>query len=196
MNTNLIMRLSIGFFVLMLISAIVIYKAKESQSDLPVYAEVTPFAMTERSGEAFTNEQFKGHITVVNFFFATCAGPCPAMNARVAELYRAFAGNNPVRFVSVTIDPDRDSLVALRNYASSFNVNDNRWSFLRGDLKSVEHLSENIFMVGSGAPTLHSTKLILVDHLGRIRGYYSSEEPASLTILKTHIRELVREMPS
>lgn len=183
-------------FVLMIAAALIIYKANQSRSVLPVLAEVTPFELTERSGKPFGLEGMKGRISVVNFFFTNCEGPCPAMNGRVAELYRLYAESPQIQFVSLSIDPDRDSLAALQNYAKNFGVYDNRWLFLRGEAREIYRLAEKVFMVGGDSPTVHSTKLILVDEQGRIRGYYSSEEPASLTVLKTHIRELAKAIRS
>ncbi len=115
------------------------------------------------------------------------------MNAKVAELYRNFASVPKVQFISISIDPERDSLEALRKYAETFSVSDNRWLFLRTSSDKVHHLAEKVFMVGGESPSIHSTKLILVDAQAQIRGFYSSEEKESLSTLKTHIGELLRK---
>ncbi len=194
MNTKKILVLIIAFFVLMISAAIIVYQANKSRANLPAYGSVDHFDLTERSGQSISVETLKGKISVINFFFANCTGPCPAMNAKVADMYRQYVGAPQVQFISITIDPDRDSLEALQKYAKIFNVDDNRWLFGRTSSEEVQNLSEKIFMVGGGAPTTHSTKLILVDDKAQIRGFYSSEENASLTVLKAHIRELVKNI--
>ncbi len=175
-------------------ASIVIYNANLSRAELPVIGRVTPFEFTERGGRPFGLSEMKGKITVVNFFFTTCPGPCPRMNAQVAELYKLYAVSDKIQFVSISVDPGRDSLAALQQYALNYGATDQRWAFLRGPIEEVHKLSEQVFLLGGELPTMHSTKLVLVDDQARIRGYYSSEEPASVKMLKTHIRELVREL--
>ena len=191
---NMILWLIAGAVGLMIGASVVIYQANLSRAELPVIGAVTPFEFVERNGRPFGQEEMKGKITVVNFFFTTCPGPCPRMNAQVAELYKLYAASDRVQFVSVSVDPDRDSLAALQEYAVKYGVRDRRWLFLRGPIDDVHRLSEQVFLLGGEMPTMHSTKLVLVDGQTQIRGYYSSEEPASLRILQAHIRELVKEL--
>ena len=133
----------------------------------------------------------KRKINIVNFFFTTCKGPCPIMNARVAELYKKYSTTDKVRFVSISVDPKRDSLAVLRQYADDFGVTDDRWLFLRGELDDVHRVSEEGFMLAGDLPTIHSTKLILVDDNQNIRGYYDSFDEESLRLLTVHVRELL-----
>ena len=187
-----------GFFVSIIIllflslsALIVIDLANESRSDLPILGEVPNFQFTERSGLSFGNENMTGVINIVNFFFTTCQGPCPIMNARVAELYKQYSTTDKVRFVSISVDPKRDSLMVLRKYADDFGVTDNRWLFLRGEIEEVHRVSEKGFMLAGELPTIHSTKLILVDKNQKIRGYYDSFDEESLRLLTVHVRELL-----
>lgn len=177
-------------------AAAVIHFADKSRGEIPVYGPVAEFELTERSGQAFQVAAMKDKITILNFFFTTCPGPCPRMNARVAELYRGFSTSDKVQFVSITVDPDRDSLQTLRAYAAKMGVTDNRWLFLRGPGDEIHRISEKIFMLGGELPSMHSTKLILIDADLQIRGYYSSEDEAVLQMLKTHVRELVERLPA
>ncbi len=64
-----------------------------------------------------------------------------------------------------------------------------------GPIDSVINLSENGFKIAAeDLPGGHTTRFILVDYQGRIRGYYDGLDSASLEIMKSHIRELIREM--
>lgn len=178
-------------FILSVSALIVIYLANKSRSELPVLGEVPDFQFTERSGSSFDNNNMKGIINIVNFFFTTCQGPCPIMNARVAELYQKYSTTDQVRFVSISVDPKRDSLAVLRKYAQDFGVTDNRWIFLRGELDEIHRVSEEGFMLAGDLPTIHSTKLVLVDRNNRIRGYYDSFDEESLRLLTVHVKELL-----
>jgi protein SCO1/2 len=174
--------------------AVMITKGNYSHGPIPVIGQVTPFEFTERNGGVFGQKEMLGKITIVNFFYTSCPGPCPRMNAQVAELYRLYAGSNKIQFVSISVDPDRDSLSVLQRYAKNLGVNDQRWAFLRSSPKEVQQLSEQVFLLAGDTPTLHSTKLILVDDRAQIRGYYSSEEEASLKVLKKDIHELAEQI--
>jgi protein SCO1/2 len=190
-NMKVLFTSIIILFVLSVLALLVIDMAKESRNDLPVLGEVPEFNFIERNGMTFGSENMKGKINIINFFFTTCQGPCPIMNARVAELYKKYSSTDKVRFISISVDPKRDSLAALREYADDYGVIDQRWLFLRGDLKEVHRVSEQGFMLAGDFPTIHSTKLILVDQKNRIRGYYDSFDEESLRLLTIHVRELL-----
>jgi protein SCO1/2 len=170
---------------------IVIDLANQSRADMQVYGEIPEFEFTERSGRPFGSEQIRGKITILNFFFTSCLGPCPAMNAQVAELYRQYVTSDQVQFVSVSVDPARDSLHVLQEYADKMGVSDGRWLFIRGPLEEVYRISEKGFMLAGELPNIHSTKLILIDRQGKIRGYYDSFDEDQLRTLTIHVRELL-----
>ena len=107
-------------FVLSVIALIVIDMAHKSRSDLPALGQVPDFNFVERNGLTFGKDNMKGKINIVNFFFTNCQGPCPIMNARVAELYKKYATTDKVRFISISVDPKQDSLAVLRKYANDF----------------------------------------------------------------------------
>ena len=190
--TGLVVSIIILFF-LSVCALIVIELANKSRSDLPILGEVPEFTFSERSGASFGNDDMQGTINIVNFFFTTCQGPCPIMNAKVADLYKKYATTDQVRFVSISVDPKRDSLSVLKEYAQRMGVVDNRWLFLRGELDEVHRVSEKGFMLAGELPTIHSTKLILVDRDQQIRGYYDSFNDENLRLLTVHVRELLYE---
>ena len=181
----------VSLFLLSVVALVVIYFARQSRSDMMVYGKVPEFEFTGQNGQRFGSEEMKGEINIVNFFFTSCKGPCPVMNARVAELYQKYATSHQVRFVSISVDPDRDSLSVLRAYAKSHGVNDERWVFLRAPIEEVYKISEKGFMIAGELPSIHSTKLILVDRDLNIRGYYDSFDDESLGLLTTNVRELL-----
>lgn len=184
-----------GVAVLALLALFVTSSADHSRADIQVFDQVPEFHFVERSGRPFGVEQLKGKISVVDFFFVNCHGPCPTMSATLAEMYREYAHSDKLQFVSFTVDPDRDTLAALNEYAAEFGVNDRRWSFVRGSATDVSDLCEKGFLVSGELPGMHSTKFILVDANARIRGYFDYDDPSHLKILNAHIRQLVRELP-
>ncbi len=170
-------------------------QAELSRSELPVLAELPDFQFTAQDGSFFARDSLLGHVSVVDFIFTRCKGPCPIMSGHMAQLYRVFADADQVRFVSITVDPDYDSLAVLRAYADDKGVTDSRWIFLWAPIDSVVWLSEQGFLLAAeDLPGAHTTKWALVDQDANIRGYYSGTDPASIEILKTHIVQLVKDM--
>lgn len=189
----------IGLVVAMAILAggayLVVNKAEDARAELPVLGQVPPFEMTESYGEPFGLENTRGKICVYDFMFTRCHGPCPIMVVNMADLYRAFESTDYVQFISITVDPDHDTLSVLRKYGEEHGVNDGRWMFLHAPIEEVVDLCENGFKLpADDLPGAHTTRFVLVDHLGRIRGYYSGTDDASMRILKDHISRLVQEI--
>ncbi len=182
-------------FTLGITATFVFLEARSSLAELPVLSIVPKFELIERNGAAFGSKDLQGKINVVDFIFTNCQGPCPVMVDNMSELYQAFVGSVKVQFISISVDPERDSLAVLDEYAKRHGVTDNRWVFLRGDLDTIKWLSESGFMLAADElPAMHSTKFALVDDKGQIRRYYPGTDNASMNILKAHIKELVEDI--
>jgi cytochrome c oxidase assembly protein subunit 15 len=182
-----------GMIVLGVLASVVTSRADFARRQLPVLGEVPEFTFVSQSGEPWGRGHLDGKITVAYFGFASCQGPCPVMNGHVAAMYKLYDGDDRVQFAKVSVDPGRDTLAALQAFAQGLGVNDRRWVFLRAPIDSVVWLSERGFMMAAeNLPMGHSTKLVLVDRRGRIRGYYSGTDEVSINLLKANIRELVR----
>ena len=191
---RVLMPMAAGFIGLALIAYLVVDRAEAERQSLPVNTPVPEFQFVERSGQPFGLEELKGKVNIVEFFFTSCRGPCPAMNATFSEFYREYAGSEQLRLVSITVDPDTDTLETLREYAQRFNVTDDRWVFIRGEMDQVVWLAEKGFRVSGDLPGMHSTKFILVDPAGNIRGYYAYDDPGALKLLRAHAAVLAKEM--
>jgi protein SCO1/2 len=151
--------------------------------------QLPDFNFVESTGRPFGLNELKGKINVVDFIFTSCPMICPVMSGKMAQLYRDFADKPQVRFVSITVDPETDTLPVLQAYAKSHGVTDNRWVFLRGPIEDIVSLSEKGFMLAADRlPGGHSTRFILVDDQGGIRGYYDSYDDLSLAKLREDIQ--------
>lgn len=192
-NITRLISLAIVFGILATVAFVVIDKANRSRMELPILNEVAQFEFVERSGEPFGKDQLLGKISVVDFFFTRCVGPCPVMAVQMNRLYEIFSDFDQVQLVSITVDPDVDSLPVLKQYARDLEINDHRWLFVRGEYEVLKPLSEKSFMLAADdLPGGHSTKFVLVDQLGMIRGYYSGTEPESIDLLIMHIKLLAK----
>lgn len=175
---------------------LVLYQADRARSELPVLGTVGEFTLTDQDGRLFTRDDLLGKISVVEFFFTSCRGPCPTMNGYFADLYRAFEPAENVQFVSFSVDPETDSVAALKAYADGFGVDDRRWLFLTGPIDTIAHVCEGYFMLpADDLPGAHSTRFALVDDQGQIRAYYSGVDEASVNVLRSHLRQMLDEAP-
>jgi cytochrome oxidase Cu insertion factor (SCO1/SenC/PrrC family) len=140
---------------------------------------VGSFSLTERSGRTITDKDLRGTVWVASFIFTRCIGPCPAVTSTVAKLQEEFKDQPGVKFVTFTVDPTRDDLKALREYADSRNAHPERWLFLTGDEATIHTLMREQFKqpverktgsdVKPGDEFGHSSRLVLVDQKGIIR---------------------------
>ena len=108
----------------------------------------------------------------------------------MAELYEFYRSSDKVQFVSISVDPDRDSLEALIDYGCNLGVDDDRWIFLCAPIEQVVEICEKDFMLAAEAlPMGHTTKFIIVDHLGQIRSYHEGVDAESMDGLKYNIKQ-------
>lgn len=188
---QLIIWLTILSIIILFAGIILIKPFSRDKSDLPIMGHLPDFIFTQSNGQTFGLAEMKGKINVVDFMFTGCPMICPVMSAKMAVFYQAFAADTDVRFISITVDPQNDSLPVLRAYAKDHGVTDNRWVFLRAPIEEVIALSEKGFMLAADRlPGGHTTRFILVDNHGNIRGYYESGDDASLAKLANDIQSL------
>ena len=160
--------------------------------ELPSYKTVPEFTLTAQTGEEFrSSEKLAGRIWIAEFFFTSCTGPCPRMNARMRRLQNDLADIEDLRLVSFTVDPERDTPEALAEYARKFQAEPGRWWFLTGPMETLDRLCRETFLLGEVKGNLdHSTRFALVDRDGVIRGYYLSGDSEAMQRLERDVRRL------
>jgi len=161
---------------------------------LPVYGRVPDFHLTSQTGAPFDRKSLDGKIWVADFIFTNCTSSCPRMSAHMGRVQSAVAEFPDVQLVSFSVDPQRDTPAALAAYAKRFHAQPGRWNFLTGDAKTLDALDRRAFMLGNVDGSLeHSTRFVLVDRQGRIRGYYGASQDDPTPSLIVDIRRLERE---
>lgn len=145
---------------------------------------VGEFSLTERSGKKITDADLRGKVWVASYVFTRCTGPCPAVTNTMARLQKELADElaaGTVKLVTFTVDPARDDLAALRDYANSRQADANNWLFLTGDEKAIHALSKDRFKLAiekrgadakPGDEFDHSTRLSVIDKQGVIRASF------------------------
>ena len=110
-------------------------------SHLAVIQAAPEFALTTQAGTRLRSADLKGKVLLVSFIFTTCNGTCPATTATLARVQRALRDarlwGEDVAFVSISIDPTRDTPEVLAGYARSFGADPAAWHFLTGPPERV-----------------------------------------------------------
>jgi protein SCO1/2 len=164
------------------------------------YGTVPSFQLVNQDGERFGSAQLMGKIWIADFIFTACPGPCPMISSRMSELQKPLEKTD-VHLVSFTVDPERDTPEVLRGYAEKLHAQPKRWDFLTGPKSAIYDLSRNGFKLAAsdseedGIP-VHSTRMVLVDRHGEIRGYYEATAPDAVTKLLADTSHLLREQPN
>ena len=139
-------------------------------------------------------------IIVANFFFTHCATICPGMTMNIKKLQESIKKSEKVgdrsadfvQFLSFSVDPDRDSVAALKKWADRFQLNPYNWWLLTGDKKTIYDLSLKEMSLSIQDPQgvdtgfFHTDIVVLIDRdrvvrmprdeFGNPRPYHATEE--------------------
>lgn len=162
---------------------------------LPSYGLVPVFQLIDQNGQHFDSATaLGGKVWIADFIFTTCAGPCPRMSRQMRQLQQQLRNATDLRFVSFTVDPDRDTPQVLSAYARRHGADLRQWTFLTGPQERLHALARHAFFLNNVDGSLeHSTRFVLVDRKSRIRGYYDTSDEQSLNQLAQHARRLLAE---
>ncbi len=149
------------------------------------FAEVQAFSLSDSRGGTVTRESLLGKPSIFAFVFTRCTGPCPRITSTMRSLSGRI-GDDSIRLVTVTVDPEYDTPDVLAQYARNVGADPARWSFLTGPPAAVRELSEKSFLLPIaqdasrpvGESITHRTYLTVVDKHGSVRGYYDGESDA------------------
>jgi len=162
-------------------------------ADFPDVVRVVDFTLTERSGRPFSLAELKGRVWVADFIFTNCPGPCPVMTRRMRELHDALADEPRVKFVTFTVDPERDTPEELARYAERHGADPRRWFFLTGPLDEITRVEVDGMKIGSrDYAAHHSTRFVLVDERGMVRAYYDATDDEKMAELPRDLARLLR----
>ncbi|HTD98684.1 MAG TPA: SCO family protein [Mucilaginibacter sp.] len=167
--------------------------------DIPdtIYHTLADFKLYDQEGKPVSLKTFDNKIFVVGFFYSHCPTVCNEMNSNIDSLAKNYTKTKMLSFVSITVDPGRDSIKALSAYATKFSAKLPQWMFLTGDTTTIYQLARKGFLVNAiqagKDDFIYSDKLILVDQNKRIRGYYSGASAADILRLHDEIKVLIYE---
>lgn len=178
--------------------------------ELPRYWRVPAFGLVDQAGDSVRASDLRGGPWAVSFVFTNCTGICPTITAGMAglrdSLARARLLGEPVRLVSITTDPARDSVAALAAYARRFEAGSpEEWAFLTGSPpERVHELIRDGFKLTVSVPDSahepgvegyqvgHAPRIMVVDREGWIRGTYNVRTAGAFDSVLADLEALAR----
>ncbi|MCM4155311.1 SCO family protein [Gramella sp. AN32] len=133
------------------------------------------FKFVNQHGDTITNQDYKGKVYLVEFFFTTCTTICPVMHKNLLEIEKEFENNEDFGIVSISIDPEHDTPKVLTEYAENYGIDNPNWNFLTGDKQKIYALANQGFNIYAGEDKnvpggfAHQGMFALVDKNGFLR---------------------------
>jgi len=193
--------LAVGLVVLLLAGVaaalFLVMRRPAHGPDLPRLGPAPAFTLVSEQGKSVSRADYAGSVWIADFVFTRCGGSCPILSAKMAALAERTRDVPAIRFVSFGVDPEHDTPEVLAEYARKLGADPARWSFLHGTRPVVRGLIKDGFKLAvedapadSVEPILHSTRFVLVDGEGTIRGYYDGMEQPPVDVLEKDARSL------
>lgn len=163
-----------------------------------VTSTIPPFQFIDQNGIVIDSNTVKGKIYVVDFFFTHCPSICPKMKAEMHKVYEKYKDSKDFLILSHSIDPVRDSVPVLKNYANKLNLDSDKWHFLTGNKDSIYAIADRYLESAkedkdAAGGFVHDGNFILVDRQRRVRGYYDGTSDVSTDKLIADIEILLHE---
>lgn len=159
--------------------------------------EVADFTLLDQTGKEFTNKDLLGQPWIVNFVFAQCTIQCP-QTCRTIKDFNDTVEDVDLRIVTITVNPEDDTVDIMRNYAEIWEAEPERWIFATGDPDKVWRLIREGFKVTAwenvgtarqpGMEFAHDNNIIHVDANGKILGRYNSTDPKEMAVLRSVLK--------
>lgn len=163
---------------------------------LPVLWTVPSYRLVDQDGRTRTPDELRGSVWVADFIFTSCKSLCPVLSAKMVQVQRAITDPR-LKFVSFSVDPERDTPEALQAYAKRWAPDETRWTLLANTKQSLDELTKGMktLVEAQADPdaTVHSAELFLVDGKGQVRGLYATDG-TSFDELVPDARRLLAEL--
>lgn len=171
---------------------------KEVVNGDTVYHTIPDFSFINQDSMVINNETFKDKAYVVDFFFISCPTICPKTTKQMLRINEAFKQEENLKLVAHTVDPTRDTVAALKNYARNLGVTSDTWHFLTGEKYDLYEIADDYFSVALENPDApggfdHSGRFILVDKNRHVRSFCDGTDPKDVDRFMDDIKLLLNE---
>jgi protein SCO1/2 len=172
------------------------------KSKLPTVSYVKPFSFINQDGKMVTEEDLKGKVTIIEYFFTTCKGICPKMNLSLRKVYEQYKDEPDFFVLAHTVQPEKDSVPRLKFYADSLKIDTRKWMLVTGRKDSLYKAARGSYLLDDAQNNvekiedqfLHTQFLALVDKSGNVRGgVYDALKSDEMKKLGNDIKSLLKD---
>jgi protein SCO1/2 len=156
---------------------------------------VADFDLVDQTGTRRSARDVEGKVRIVSYFFTTCPTICVDMAAGLRRVQDAYVGDDRIRILSHTAMPEYDSVPVLEDYGDRNGCDPAQWWLLTGTPEELNRLARTSYFAvleeGQGWDEhsfIHTENLVLVDAVGRLRGYYDGTDPQA-------VGQLIKDIP-
>ena len=139
--------------------------------------KVPDFNLINQDGKLINKSDLIGYNYVVNFFFTSCPTVCPTTILNLIEFQSKIQeyGIKDFKIISISVDPNNDTPLKLKDYAMSMGLDLSNWELLTGSEEDIYRLVQDGFTLSVGRDSVapggvfHSPNITIIDRLGYIR---------------------------
>jgi protein SCO1/2 len=147
------------------------------EQELPKIAPAPEFALISQDGASVKLADYRGKVVAVTFIFTLCTYTCPVLTPMMSFVQDQLGADfgEKVHFVSITVDPERDTPEVLKEYAQAFGANLSGWAFLTGTPDAIRDVTRRygIFAAKTANGSIDHTFLTsIIDQRGILRVQY------------------------
>ena len=172
------------------------HESKDNQR-LSKIGPAPEFTLTQQDGKRLALKELRGKVLAITFIFASCTDTCPLLTAKMAGLRDRLGPDfgSKVYFISITVDPERDTTETLKRYAEAYKANLAGWAFLTGTKAEIDDVAKRYGIYHkktTRGDVDHTFLTSLVDQNGTLRVQYMGVRFDPDEMLRD-LRSLVRE---
>jgi protein SCO1/2 len=149
----------------------------KQEGRLPVIGEAPDFTLISQDGGPLSLSGLRGKVVAVTFIYTYCPDTCPLLTDKMARIQDRLGADfgSRIAFVSITVDPERDTPQVLRQYAENYGADLRGWHFLTGEAAAIADVERRYGVVARKAPdgsVDHTFLTSLIDSKGNLRVQY------------------------
>ena len=147
------------------------------EQSLPKIAPAPEFTLTSQDSTPVSLADLRGKVVAVTFIYTLCTDTCPVLTPMMSFVQDRLGPDfgTKVAFVSITVDPERDTPAVLKEYARAFGADLGGWAFLTGAPETLREVIRRYGVFAAQAANGdvdHSFLTSIVDPRGILRVQY------------------------
>jgi protein SCO1 len=152
-------------------------------------APAPDFSLVDQDGRPVSLASLRGKVLLLDFVYTSCPGPCPILTGTHVSVQRSLPPElaGKVHFVSISLDPERDTPEAFRRYAEARGADLTTWSFLGGAPDVVTDVIARYGVAstpGENGEIEHLVITYVIDAEGRIARRFAGLEHRAETLVR------------